>query len=163
MVELATSFDSIYDIFFKRVINDPDFFGYKNVPDEDVLELMKTNAFDYMIESISTVYEFCTPTVDFNDYDIDAEEFGFDFTKTEIQIFANLMFEKFLSRDYAKLKIYQKHFTQNEVKMFSPAQERKTFVEMLDKIIYKNVSALKSYGSRDRITNELVSYNTNNL
>jgi len=163
VVELATSFDSIYDIFFKRVINDPDFFGYTNVPDVETLELMKANAFDYMIESISTVYEFCTPTVDFNDYDTVVEEFGFDFTKTEIQIFANLMFEKFLSRDYAKLKIFEKHFTQNEIKMFSPAQERKTFVDMLSKITQRNISTLKSYGSRDRITNALLSYNVNDL
>lgn len=160
---MNTKFDEIYDLFFKRVINDPDFFGYKNVPDADVIELMETNAFDYMIESISTIYEYCTPEVDFNDYDLNILEFNFEMSKTELQILVNIMFEKYLSRDYAKLKIYNAYFTTNEVNMFSPAQERKTFVDMLEKIKMKNVSALKSYASRDRITNALVSFNTNNL
>lgn len=160
---MATSFDSINDVFFMRVINDPDFFGYKNVPDAEVISLMETNALDYMLESIATIYEYSTPTVDFNDYDIVLKEFGFDLTNNEIQMVANLMFEKFLTRDYAKIKIYNKYFTTNEINMFSPAQERKTFVDMLEKIKLKNISALKSYASRDRLTNALISFNTNDL
>lgn len=155
---MATSFDTIYDVFFKRVIKDPDFFQYTNVPDAEVEALIKTNAFDYMIESIATILEYSTPDVDFNDYDDVTEEFSFDMTKSEIQMLANLMFEKFLSRDRAKLRIYNKYFTTNEVNMFSPANERKTFEDMLNNVERKNIKAIKSYNSRDRLTNLFKSY-----
>lgn len=151
-----TLFDTVYDLFFKRVVNDPDFFQYTNVPQSEALELCKINAFDYMIESISTINENCTPTVNFNDYDILLSQFNFDMTNSEMQMLVNLMFEKFLSRDMAKLKIYNKFFTNSEVALFSPANERKTFMEMLDGLILKNIKAIKSYGSRDRLTGELV-------
>lgn len=150
---MATSFDTVYDIFFKRVVNDPDFFQYTNVPDAEVEALMKTNAFDYMIESIATILEYSTPDVDFNDYDDVIEQFNFDLTRNEIQMLANLMFEKFLSRDRASLRIYSKYFTTNEIKLFSPANERNSFEGMLEYVEHKNIKAIKSYNSRDRLTN----------
>lgn len=153
-----TLFDTVYDLFFKRVVNDPDFFQYTNVPPTDALELCKINAFDYMIESISTINENCTPDVDFTDYDTLLQQFNFDMTNSEMQMLVNLMFEKFLSRDIAKLKIYNKFFTNSEVALFSPANERKTFMEMLNGLIDRNIRAIKSYGSRDRLTNKLKSY-----
>lgn len=156
---MATTFDTVYDIFFKRVINDPDFFEYKNVPDAEVEELMKTNAFDYMIESISTILEYSAPAVDFNDYDEVLETFNFDLTKNEIQMLANLMFEKFLSRDRAKLKIYNAYFTSGEVKLFSRANDRTSFENMLEHLEGKNIKAIKSYGSKDRETGLYKSYN----
>ena len=155
---MATSFDTVYDLFFKRVINDPDFFQYTNVPEAEVLALMETNAFDYMIESISTIKLNSEPEVDFDDYDTGTEEFNFYMTKTELQLMAGLMFEKFLSRDRAKLRIYNKYFTTNEINMFSPAEERRTFISMLTGLETINVRLLKSYNSRDRLTGSLKSY-----
>lgn len=155
---MVTLFNDIYDLFFKRVLEDSDFFSYTNVPEIEVVTLIEARAFDYMIESISTILEYSAPEVDFNGYDTTTEEFDFEMTKSELQMLVNLMFEKFLSRDQAKLKIYNKFFTTNEINMFSPAQDRKTFVEMLSNIENKNIRAVKSYGSRDRITNALKSY-----
>ena len=157
---MATSFDVVNDLFFKRVINDPDFFEYYGVPDAEVEELMNTNAFDYMIDSIGTIKLNTNPEVDFDDYDENTRFFGFDFTKTELQIFADLMFEKFLYRDVAKLKIYNKHFTSQEIKLFSPAEDRRTFMAMYDKVERKNIRRMRSYNSRDRLTGELKSYST---
>ena len=155
---MATTFAEVNDIFFKRVIRDPDFFQYNNVPNSEVEELLNVNAFDYMIESISTILEYSEPIVDFNDYNTTSEEFNFDLTKSEFQMFANLMFEKFLSRDRAMLKIYNKYFTTNEVKLFSPAEERRTFENMLESIEVKNIRAIRSYNSRDRLTGKLKTY-----
>lgn len=152
---MVTSFETIYDIFYKRVVNDPDFFYFLNVTEAEAEELIKEKAFDYMIESIATILEYATPDIDFNDYNETTEEFSCELTKQEIQMIVNLMFEKYLERDLAKLRIYNKYFTTNEVKIFSPANERETFVDMYDGIKKKNIKAIRSYNSRDRLTNEL--------
>ena len=157
---MATQFETLYDIFYKRVVGDSDFFRFKNVPDSEVEGLIKTKAFDYMTESIATIFEHSNPEpqIDFNNYDEVLEQFNFDLTKSELQLMANLMFEKFLSRDRAKLKIYEKYFTTNEINMFSPAQERTSFEKMLEHLERKNVKAILSYNSRDRETGALKSY-----
>jgi len=154
---MATLFSTINDLFYKRVLKDPDFFQYTNVLESEVLELMETSAYDYMIESISTIKLYSEPTVDFDDYN--DVQFNFDMTKTELQIIVNLMFEKFLSRDRAKLKIYNKYFTTQEVNLFSPAAERDSFIKMLNSLEEKNKAEIKSYNSRDRLTGNIKSYN----
>lgn len=157
---MATEFETIYNLFYKRVLEDPDFLMYKNTTEAEVLEIIKTKAFDYMIESIATIFEYSNPEpqIDFNDYDETLEQFNFDLTKSELQMIVNLMFEKFLSRDRAKLKIYNKYFSTNEVKMFSPANERNSFEAMLEYVEKKNIRAIRSYNSRDRETGVLKSY-----
>jgi len=153
-----TTFDTVNDIFFKRVQKDSDFFEYTNVTEAEALELAKINAFDYMIDGVATILEHSAPDVDFNDYDEVLSRFNFDMTNSEIQMLVGLMFEKFLMRDIAQLKIYSKHFTTNEIKLFSPAEERKTFISMVNGVIAKNVRTIKSHDSRDRLTNQWKSY-----
>lgn len=136
----------------------PDFFGYTNVPDAEVLELMETNAFNYMIESISMIETYAEPEVDFNDYNTTTDEFNFELTKKEIQMLTNLMVQQHLYRDIMKLKIYNSYFTTQEVRIFSPANDRKTFVDMFRDIEDRNIKEIKSYNSRDRLTGSLKSY-----
>jgi len=152
---MATSFETIYDLFYKRVLNDPDFFSYLNVEDTEAEEIMKIKSLDYLKESISTILEYATPTIDFNDYDETTEEFAEDLTNQEIQMIVNLMFEKYLSRSISKINIYNKFFTTNEVSLFSPANDRKTFMDMFEYLVNKNIRAIRSYNCRDRLTNEV--------
>ena len=153
-----TLFETVYDVFFKRVLEDPDFFEYTNVPEFEVDILIRVKAFEYLDESISKIYEITSPQIDLDDWDTSDPPLFFneDLTRKEIQMFANLMFEMFLSRDLAKLKIYNKFFTTNEINTFSPAQDRKTFVEMYDLLVKDNEQTIKRYGSRDRLTNALL-------
>jgi len=70
----------------------------------------------------------------------------------------NLMVQQHLYRDIMKLKIYNSYFTTQEVRIFSPANDRKTFVDMFRDIEDRNIKEIKSYNSRDRLTGSLKSY-----
>lgn len=160
---MGTTFDYIYNKFYIKIVESEDFYMYQNVTDVEVEALIKEKAFDYMTESIATILEYSSPDVDFNDYDESLETFGFEMTKSEIQMLTNLMVEKHISRDLLKIKIYNKHFTTSEINLFSQANERKTFVDMLKNIQKKNIRAIRAYDSRDRLTNALKSYSGGDL
>jgi hypothetical protein len=150
---MPTSFDKPYDVFFKHIENDPDFFNYRNLSVTEALELAKLRADDYLKEAISLLTLKCTPDVDFNDYNDITKEFNFDLVPNEILILGSLMFEIYLERDISKVKIYSAHLTSQEIKtIFSPANERKTFLEMYTKIQLDNDKLITKYISKDRKT-----------
>lgn len=156
---MATTLDDVFDVFYKKMVGNPQFFSYRNVSDVEALELMEENATAYMQESIALIYDHSNNLqVDFYDYDLNTEEFGFDMTRKEIDLVTDIMVQMHLSRDLVKLRVYEHYFTTNEINTFSGANERRTFVDMYNDIESKNIRKIKSYSSRDRLTNNLKAY-----
>ena len=161
----TTDFSVVNVIFYDKIQKDADFFMYNNVSVEEALEIAENRAEGYLIESISKLVLSCTPTVDFTDFDLAVTSgtppvttpahFNFELTFIEIDILANLMYEKYLDKDMVLLKALANNLSPKDLNVFSPANERKTFLEMLTFIKKENMKMIKNYSSRDRLTGAL--------
>lgn len=80
-------------------------------------------------------------------------------TIDEIDILANLMKEIYYQRDLSKLKAFKIKFSPSDLNSFSPAEERRTFVNMCAFIKNNNEVLIDNYASRDRLTGKLKSIN----
>jgi hypothetical protein len=149
---VSTTFDQLRNKFYKRIEKDKDFFTYYNVSTSEVIQLAQTQANGYIVEAVEKLTNECTPDVDFFDYDEDLDKFNFDFTKKELGLFVGLMYEVYFERDLVLLKAFKIAMTPSDLNQFSPASERKTFSDMVEKIKLDNIVKIDHYKSVDRIT-----------
>lgn len=149
---MSTLFEPIRMKFFKRIEKDKDFFSYYNISVEEATQLALEQANGYLIEAVEKLTDNCTPDVDFMDYDETLEQFNFNVTKKEQGLLADLMYEVYFDRDLVLLKAFKIAMTPSDLNQFSPATERKTFTEMVEKIKLSNINKISHYSSVDRIT-----------
>lgn len=149
------SFETLYEAFFDKIEKDKDFFSYNNVSVEDALKIAKTRSNRYLKEALSTISLKCTPDkcgkkfIDFND---ETETLNYDLTYTELDIIASVMYEKYLFREFSKLKAQANRFTTKDFNVFSPANERNSFNEMFKTIQRGNEVLIDNYKSIDHST-----------
>lgn len=149
---MSTSFESVRQKFFRRIEKDKDFFSYYNITQEEAMDLAIKQADGYLIEAIEKLTNNCTPDVDFYNYDDVLQVFNFDLTNKEQNLLADLMYEVYFERDFVLLKAFKIAMTPSDLNQFSPASERKTFTDMVDKIKLENINKISNYVSVDRIT-----------
>ena len=147
-----TSYEQLYVPFFNRIEEDAKFFSYYNLSAEEALEIAQKRAKNYLNEAVSILKRNCSLDFDLalNDKD---EEISEDLTSDEINLLADLMYEVYISRDIATLKSMVNALTSTDLKMLhSPANERKTFMDMYNTLKYNNEVAMSQYNGRDRKT-----------
>lgn len=155
-----TSISTVVDAFLKKVEEDDDFFEYYNCTDEEALAIAQERAAGYVDEAVSYFSLQMKGCNDINLFDKTTTTFNFDLTITEIDILARIMHWIYLERGLSKLKPVINSFTSSEIKMlFSPANERKTFVEMVDKKKREVDILISNYRAVDRITGKLKTIN----
>lgn len=147
-----TTYEQLFTPFFNRIEKDSTFFSYYNLTENEAMEIAHSRAKNYLLEAITIWQRNCTLDIDINLND-ELEEISIDLTHNEINLIADLMYEVYISRDIAKLKSMVNALTSTDLKMlYSPANERKTFMDMYNKLKYNNEVAMSSYNSRDRLT-----------
>jgi len=149
---MSTTFEAIYEPFFYKIENDKDFFVYYNITSDEALTLAKQRAKSLLIEAVTELVFNCNPDIDFTNYDKTTETFFETLTNNEINLLVQLMFEKYLERDIAKLKAFKVRFTPSDLNMFSPANERTSFINMYNQVQYQSNVMISNYASRDRLT-----------
>lgn len=149
---MSTTFEAIYEPFFYKIENDKDFFVYYNLTSSEALVLAKQRTKSILTEAITRIVFSCTPDIDFTKYDTTTETFTETFTKNEINLIVQAMFEKFLERDVVKLKAFKLRFTPSDLNAFSPANERNSFMNMHEFIVYQSDVMIDHYASTDRLT-----------
>lgn len=148
----TTSFDEVIDRMLKKIEKDKDFFSYYNLSVTEAQSLIIDQAIGYLCDAIDILASKCEPDVDFYDYDIETMHFNFELTPREIGLIASLMYEVYFERDEALLKAFKIRMTPSDLNQFSPASERKTFMDMLNAIKTENINKIAKYASTDRIT-----------
>ena len=83
---------------------------------------------------------------------IDEMVIDLDLSIVELDIIAALMREIHYERDVAKLKAMVLKFTPKDLNVFSPANERKSFMDMFEYIQKENRKLIDVYNSRNRET-----------
>ena len=142
-----TSFDDIYEAFFSKMEEDDTFFDYFDLSKEQSMSLAKDRALSYLKESIAIILRRCGADEAFMSVDYDMEEFEEDLDINQIDILASLMFEQNYKRQYSKVKAFGMQFVPSTLQAFSPANDRKTLQETMNRIHEDNLTMLDNYMS----------------
>lgn len=142
-----TSFDDVYEAFFSKMEEDDTFFDYFDLSKEQSMSLAKDRALSYLKESIAIILRRCGADEAFMSVDYDMEEFGEDLDINQIDILASLMFEQNYKRQYSKVKAFGMQFVPSTLQAFSPANDRKTLQETMNRIHEDNLTMLDNYMS----------------
>ena len=148
--------------FFARIEKDRDFFDYYNIIDEDeIMEIARTRATNYLYEAIGRVIIDTTPSIEFKITTNENNESFFedDLTEQEKFILVSLMYEYYLSRDISYLKILDVNYTSSDLKVYDPSNARSSFMEMYKEVCSQNKALLDKYKNTDRLTGKFKTIN----
>ena len=148
----TTSFDKITSRLLRKIEKDKDFFEYYNLSVSEVKSIVMEQAVGYLYDAIDLLTSKCEPDTDFYDYDEELLQFNFKLTQREIGLLSSLMYEVYFERDEALLKAFKIRMTPSDLNQFSPANERKSFEDMLQRIKDENTNKIAKYVSTDRNT-----------
>ena len=148
----TTSFDEVISRLLRKIEKDKDFFAYYNLSVSEVQSLVMEQATGYLYDAIDLLTSKCEPPVDMYNYDEELMQFNFELTQREIGLLASLMYEVYFERDEALLKAFKIRMTPSDLNQFSPANERKSFEDMLQRIKDENTNKIAKYVSTDRKT-----------
>ena len=158
---MATSSSTVINAFLLRVETDRKFFHYRDVCDDEGLEVAKFRAKNFLVEACGRMMLEGMPSVNFTPATVDDEtlEWDFDMTPGEIYLLASLMYEQYMERDIATLKTLNVNFTGTELRVFDPSNARKTFLTMYEEVRARNAYLLDVYKNTDRLTGFYTSVN----
>ena len=148
----TTSFDKITSRLLRKIEKDKDFFEYYNLSVSEVQSIVMEQAVGYLYDAIDLLTSKCEPDTDFYDYDEELLQFNFKLTQREIGLLSSLMYEVYFERDEALLKAFKIRMTPSDLNQFSPANERASFENMLQRIKNENTNKIAKYVSTDRKT-----------
>lgn len=148
----TTSFDKVTSRLLRKIEKDKKFFEYYDLSVSEIQSIVTEQAIGYLYDAIDLLTSKCEPDIDFYNYDKELQEFNFELTQREIGLLASLMYEVYFERDEALLKAFKIRMTPSDLSTFSPANERKTFEEMLQRIKSENINKISKYVSTDRNT-----------
>lgn len=148
----TTSFDKITSRLLRKIEKDKDFFEYYNLSVSEVQSIVMEQAVGYLYDAIDLLTSKCEPDTDFYDYDDELLQFNFKLTQREVGLLSSLMYEVYFERDEALLKAFKIRMTPSDLNQFSPANERKSFEDMLQRIKDENTNKIAKYVSTDRNT-----------
>lgn len=151
---MSTSKQVPIQAFLRRIEKDKDFFTYFHYDAEQAMQLAIQRAEGLLEDAINRIIIECSPTVDFTDINPNTGEFNFDWTAREKILVPSLMFEYYLEKDIALLKIKEVNYTDTYLKVFDPSNARTSFMDMYKDVKSRNEILLDIYKNTDRITGE---------
>lgn len=150
-----TSFEYLFERFYKRIEKDEGFFHYYNVNLSEAIQLAHDRAKECLIDALDRLSSTSNLQVDFSDYDAETEKLGFKTKQKENKLIVDLMFQAYMERDLPLLHAFKRNFVPNDLSVFSPTDERSSYESFLIRLDRENKIALDDYKSRDRETGRL--------
>lgn len=148
-----TSYDVVIERFMRKIKQDKDYFCINGVSEEEFVELLNRRSVELLDDAANEMQPLISlrQNVNFLDKDDLLERFNFELTSIEIDILSDMMVCKYFDEELIKLKTMQKYLG-DDIKVFSPANERKTYLEMID---YKRnifLSKIANYNTVNRLS-----------
>ena len=147
-----TAFADVKNAFYHYIENDVDFFSYFELDEEESMEVAEQRADVLLKEATSYLTRKLIVESVFSTYDADSECFTAMLTNAEINLLVKCMFLCYLQRDLTKLRTFHGVMTSSDLNLYSPANERKTFVEMTQKYEDDLKIEISEYQMLDRKT-----------
>lgn len=153
-MENGTAFSDVIQAFYHYIEQDVDFFSYFELDEEEGMEVAGQRAEVLLKEATSYL---CNILVVENVYSTtDGDAFTEMLTNVEINLLVKAMFLCYLNRDLTMLRTFHGVMTSSDLNMYSPANERKTFVDMVEKFEDELRIEISEYQMRDRTTGQFI-------
>lgn len=158
---MATDRAKVRQAFYDKLESDDTFNRYyDDLTDDEIQAIADERANTYINEAIILLKRKCEPDIDFI-VNNTTDQFEDDLTAEEILLLgSDLAFEVYIAKGIAKLKAFEHYFAPSDLKTFSTANERKTFMDMYAALCAENKVKISDYASRDRLTGKFKSVNT---
>ena len=152
-----TPFLNVTERFQRKIKKDREFFDINNVSVEDLIEIVSQYSNELLEDAVNELQPLVSikQTVNFLDKNDMMEQFNFDLTSLEEDIISDLMYVKLLDEEMVKLKTMQKYLG-DDIKVFSPAEERNSFIKMIDYKRKLTLNKIANYNTRNRLTGEFL-------
>ena len=153
-MENGTAFSDVIQAFYHYIEQDVDFFNYFELSEKESMEVAGQRAEVLLKEATSYL---CNILVVENVYSTtDGDAFTETLTNVEINLLVKAMFLCYLNRDLTMLRTFHGVMTSSDLNMYSPANERKTFVDMVEKYEDELRIEISEYQMRDRTTGQFI-------
>lgn len=149
---MSTSYEMVFKKFIKKLKNDTQFFNYKNVPEDEINRMVEDHLITLLNTAIDKLYSFGLPDFDFYDKDDKAQLFNGNLVVQEIGLLADIMYFAYAEEDRNKFKALGTVFRTSEINVFSPANERNSYMNMIETEEVRVNNLISNYYSRDRHT-----------
>jgi hypothetical protein len=150
---MSTPYNVIFDKFIKKLKGDTQFFNHGQLTDEQINILVNDHLLSLLNRSIDKIYEYGNPDFNFHDKDDESQQFNKELVKQEISLLSEIMYFSYAEEDRNKLKVMGTRFRTSEVNvLFSPANDRKTYLEMIAELEASINNSISNYFSRNRTT-----------
>ncbi len=153
---MATPFQKPIDVFLGKIEKDIDFFRYIGLSDSDAAELAVKRSKAILLQTNAMMKLRCKSEVDFTDIDEQADEYNVTLNESEIYLIGSMMYELYLQKDIAKIKLDNVNYTANELRVFDPSNARSTFQSIYKNIVEENKLLLSEYRDTDRKTGKYI-------
>lgn len=151
-----TDFNTVINAFYHYIEEDVDFFHYFDLDEEECMEVAGQRAGVLLNEATSYLTRKLIVESVFSTADTSENEFTETLTDAEINLLVKTMFLMYLQRDLTKLRTFHGVMTSSDLNLYSPANERKTFVEMVQKYESDLNVEISEYQMRDRSSGAFV-------
>jgi len=161
-----TAFNDVVQAFYHYIENDVDFFEYFELDEEQSMAVAKQRAMVLLGEAISYIKRKLIIENVFSKVEKvveDGEEevitymaFTETLTDVEINLLVKAMFLMYLNRDITVLRTFHGVMTSSDLNMYSPANERKTFMAMVQQYEENLKIEISEYSMLDRETGQYI-------
>ena len=151
-----TAFEDVIDAFYHYIENDVDFFSYFDLDEDECMEVAGQRAGVLLNEATSYLSRKLIIENVFSTASTLDGMFSETLTEAEINLLVKAMFLMYLQRDLTRLRTFHGVMTSSDLNMYSPANERKTFVDMVQKYEEDLKIEISEYQMRDRTTGAFV-------
>ena len=124
-----TAFEDVKQAFYSYIENDVDFFNYFELDEEECMEVAGQRAGVLLKEATS----YLSRKIGFENVFSKTENDSFveTLSDNEINLIVKAMFLCYLQRDITMLRTFHGVLSSSDLNMYSPANERKTFIAMV--------------------------------
>ncbi|MGG1664527.1 hypothetical protein [Brevibacillus sp. NRS-1366] len=149
---MATSYELLFEKFIGKIKNDDEFFNYSNLSETEIEEMINSHLTSLIDRSVGFIYKFGNPDIDLYDKDDELQQFNVDLVNQEVDLLTDIMYFTYIEEQRNKIKTFSLTFRSNELNVFSPANERRTTLAMIEKVEVSTINSVQNYLARDRLT-----------
>ena len=147
-----TALEDVKQAFYSYIENDVDFFNYFELDEDECMEVAGQRAGVLLKEATS----YLSRKIGIENVFSTIEEDGFTETLTgnEINLLVKAMFLCYLQRDITMLRTFHGVMSSSDLNMYSPANERKTYIAMVKQYEDDLKVEISEYAIIDRLTGQ---------
>lgn len=149
---MATPYSDVIDLFLDKIEQDTDFFKYDNLSEIETMNIINTRCKNILNLAIRTLQPMLEEVHNINllNRDEDMEEFEDDLNDLEIDLVSEAMVLEHYNIKKAKLGKINSYLGSGTMKVFSPAEERKSYLQFISQIRADFYEKLDNYNLRIR-------------